>query len=98
MPATVKKISKMFVYAQIDGEKEQNSFELRNCEMAPLGENKQLYEWRYALEKGQCVDFQDAEKNWMTAEVLDIREEEYESEDESKIKIKKVHICPKGNK
>jgi hypothetical protein len=46
----------------------------------PSGSMKAKYEWRFALQKGSKVDFQDNRSCWVSAEVTDIKTQELDPE------------------
>lgn len=46
----------------------------------PPGSLKEKYQWRYSLEKGSKVDFQDSKSMWVAATVSDLKVQELDPE------------------
>ena len=61
------------VHVLPDNEKTIYPFEKKMMLVYPPGTHKQNYEWRYALEKGSKIDFQDNKNCWIVATVVDLK-------------------------
>lgn len=72
----MRKITAINIHVLPDNDKNIYPFEKKMMYVHPHQSKKHLYEWRYALVKGDQVDFQDSRtSSWVTATINEVRSE-----------------------
>lgn len=76
LPATVKKITTMNIYASSPYEKTSLCFDRKSMQVRPFESKKEHYEWRFALQKGDQVDLFNENYTWVHGVIAETRTDE----------------------